>query len=204
MNIQTNDVQEPLDFGGEDNGESQELREYKKLVREVALAAKRRERWCQDGFDEAMEKLGIQGEEKAVTIKVTTSHPFEFEVQAIPSQYQGLTWDEQRDKALAQVNDQLRRGPFTMVIPAESVTGMEVIEHTEEAQPPSNLFIWARNSPHNKYHLFGRQEAEIHRGSYHGSVTASCGSVSFYAADVLDLGVAYRPDAYLLCRNCDR
>lgn len=204
MTLQVNDVQEPLDFGGESNDESQELREYKRLVRDVALNTKREERWCQSGFDEAMETLGIQVNEEAVTVKVTTSHPFEFEIQVVPSQYKGLTWGEQRDMALTQINGQLRRGPFTMVIPAESVTGMEVIERTEEEedQPPSGLFIWARNSPRNKFHRFGRREAEVVRDDYHYDLISACGSISLSAADVLDQGVAVRP--YTFCANCDR
>lgn len=50
-----------------------ELDTYKELVREVALAAKQSEGWCDAGFNDAMEKLGIPGIVKdwRVPIEVT-------------------------------------------------------------------------------------------------------------------------------------
>lgn len=67
----------PTDFPKPASEAVSELEAYKKLVLEVALQAKQENDWCDEGFEEAMEKLGIKTPKKKVRVvlELDANHP---------------------------------------------------------------------------------------------------------------------------------
>lgn len=83
--------------------DSPEITAFKEKVRTISMAYARKNNWC-DEVRKALKEMGIE-DERQVTIKVVTSHPFEFSVKVLPSALVNLTEDQQKARLAESIGE---------------------------------------------------------------------------------------------------
>lgn len=121
----------------EESSDPPELRAFKQLVYERAQRGKSAYGFCAQ-IDRELEILGIK-KEKAVTVKITTTHPFVFDVKVLPSKLLDKSEEKQKKILLAEMGELSIFGTKTtkstpIQLPASSIVSMELV--TVEAPPP--------------------------------------------------------------------
>lgn len=113
-----------------------ELRAFKQLVYERAQRGKSAYGFCAQ-IDRELEILGIK-KEKQVAVKVTTSHPFIFEVKVHPSKLLDKSEEEQKAEIITLMGELSISGngmrATQIQLPVSSIVSMELV--TVEGPPP--------------------------------------------------------------------
>jgi hypothetical protein len=177
--------------------DSEELREYKEKIREVAKVYTKRHGWCRE-VKNALKELGIE-DEKKVQIELTTSMGFVLNTQILPSNLVGKSEQEQKEilaKHIGSLNLVGNGGTQAAIaVTAESITEMKLVSKVNEPPTGKTLmtttsglyrYVWRRIGDGRVLHLFQLENVtheRIHRQDY--PVTASdirgdsfCGQVN--------------------------
>lgn len=137
------------------NEDTPELAAFKRRVLAVAKAHSKRSH-CGSLAGE-LDELGIK-EERKIAVKVTTTHPFNLEVQVYPSELQGKDEDAQRvviANAIGDLQMAGASGTFIITVPPSSIASMEIGSISPDA-PEDEQFVW----------LFGTEAGRVlHRYS---------------------------------------
>jgi hypothetical protein len=115
-----------------------ELRAFKQLVYERAQRGKSAYGFCAQ-IDRELEILGIK-KEKQVAVKVTTSHPFIFEVKVHPSKLLDKSEEEQKAEIITLMGELSISGngmrATRIQLPANCIVSMELVTKESSSPPP--------------------------------------------------------------------
>lgn len=127
--------------------DSPEIAAYKAEVKRVAEKYAKEYNLC-SVMQKALAEVGITSKSTTVPVKVTTTHPFEFDLRVEPSEYRSKSADEQKEALAALITKSLASAGagFRLTIPASALVSAVETEVTYEGVDGDRTWAYTSSS----------------------------------------------------------